>query len=139
LDEAVALSFGKAPERVNWQTIFKFLQLSPFAVEYSRRREIALRAAQWKQLYDPVLPGIFLAWAKRLDIDIPAELIEAVQKRGLQIADWKSLYEQAAAGQQSALEMYERATEMHDSQIASTSNDLGCSTKRQLTVKRSKK
>jgi hypothetical protein len=66
LDEAVALSFDKAPERVNWQTIFKFLQLSPFAVQYSRRREIALRAAQWKQLYDPVLPGIFLAWAKGL-------------------------------------------------------------------------
>jgi DNA anti-recombination protein RmuC len=55
---------------------------------------------------------------QRLDIDVPAELIEAVQKRGLQIADWKSLYEQAAAGQQSAIEMYERATEMHDSQIA---------------------
>lgn len=118
LDEAVALSFGKSPERVNWEKILKFLQLSPFAVQYSRRREMALRAAQWNQLYDPVLPGIFLAWAKRLDIDVPSELVEAVQKRGLQIADWKSLYEQAAAGQQSAIEMYERATEMHDSQIA---------------------
>lgn len=118
LDEAVALTFGKAPETVNWPTINKYLQISPFAVQYSRRREIALRAAQWKQLYDPVLPGIFLAWAKRIDIDVPADLVEAVQRRGVQIADWKSLYEKAAAGQQSAIEMYERATEMHDGQIA---------------------
>jgi hypothetical protein len=82
LDEAVALSLGKAPERVNWETVSKYLQLSTFAVQYSRRRELALRAAQWKQLYDPVLPGIFLAWAKRLEIEVPAALVEAVQKRG---------------------------------------------------------
>jgi hypothetical protein len=93
LDEAVALSFGKAPELVNWPTISKYLQLSPFAVQYSRRRELALRAAQWKQLYDPVLPGIFLAWAKGLEIEVPAPLVEAVQKRG-PIRDWKSLYDE---------------------------------------------
>jgi hypothetical protein len=93
LDEAVALSFGKAPESVNWPTISKYLQLSPFAVQYSRRRELALRAAQWKHLYDPVLPGIFLAWAKGLEIEVPAALVEAVQKRGT-IRDWKSLYDE---------------------------------------------
>lgn len=114
----MALSFGKAPEVVNWQEISKYMQLSPFAVQYGRRREIALRAAQWKQLYEPVLPGIFIAWAKRIEVEVPAELVEAVQKRGVQIADWKSSYEQAAAGQQSAIEMYDRATEMHDGQIA---------------------
>jgi hypothetical protein len=96
LDEAVALSFGKAPERVNWEAVSKYLQLSSFAVQYGRRREIALRAAQWKQLYDPVLPGIFLAWAKRLEIELPAALVEAVQKRG-PIRDWKSLYDESAA------------------------------------------
>ena len=96
LDEAVALSLGKAPERVNWETVSKYLQLSFFAVQYGRRRELALRAAQWKQLYDPVLPGIFLAWAKRLEIEVPAALVEAVQKRG-PIRDWKSLYDESAA------------------------------------------
>ena len=29
LDEAVALSFGKAPERVNWEAVSKYLQLLP--------------------------------------------------------------------------------------------------------------
>ena len=93
LDEAVALSFGKAPEHVNWQAISKYLQLSRFAVQYQQRRELAMRAAQWKQLYDPVLPGIFLAWAKGLEIEVPAALVEAVQKRG-PIRDWKSLYDE---------------------------------------------
>jgi hypothetical protein len=92
-DEAVALSFGKAPEHVNWQAISKYLQLSQFAVQYQQRRELAMRAAQWKQLYDPVLPGIFLAWAKGLEIEVPAALVEAVQKRG-PIRDWKSLYDE---------------------------------------------
>ena len=96
LDEAVALSFGKAPELVHWQVISKYLALSRFAGEYQRRRELAVRAAQWKQLYDPVLPGIFLAWAKGLEIEVPAALVEAVQKRG-PIRDWKSLYDESAA------------------------------------------
>lgn len=91
LDEAVALSFGKAPEHVNWQVISKYLQLSQFAVQYQQRRELAIRAAQWKQLYDPVLPGIFLAWAKGIEIEVPSVLVEAVEKRG-PIRDWKSLY-----------------------------------------------
>lgn len=93
LDEAVALSFGKAPELVNWPTISKYLQLSPFAVQYSRRRELALRATQWKQLYDPVLPGIYLAWAKELEIEVPTALLEAVKKRG-PIRDWKSSFDE---------------------------------------------
>jgi len=42
LDEAVALSFGKAPELVHWQIISKYVQLSRFAVEYQRRRELAV-------------------------------------------------------------------------------------------------
>ena len=119
LDEAIALSFGRAPELVRWDQLQKLILLgSPFVIQYARRRDLALRAKDWKQLFDPVLPGIFLAWAKRTDIDVPAELVEAVQKRGVQIADWKSLYEEAAAGQKRAIEIYERATEMHDGQIA---------------------
>jgi hypothetical protein len=59
LDEAIALSFGKAPERVNWGNVNGFVEISPFAFQYSRRRVLALRAVHWKQLFDPVLPGIF--------------------------------------------------------------------------------
>jgi hypothetical protein len=120
LDEAVALSFGKAPERVNWEAVSKYLQLSFFAVQYGHRRELALRAAQWKQLYDPVLPGIFLAWAKGLEIELPAALVEAVQKRG-PIRDWKSLYDESAAlhaqGKQTGRRWTKRRTERSQRKI----------------------
>jgi hypothetical protein len=65
LDEAIALSFGKAPERVSWERIKPLTEISAFAGHYHRRRDLALRAMTWQQLFDPVLPGIFLAWAKR--------------------------------------------------------------------------
>jgi hypothetical protein len=104
LDEAIALSFGKAPEVVRWDQLQKFTSLgSPFVAQYARRRDLAMRALAWNQLYDPVLPGIFLAWAKRTDIPVPPELTEAIQKRGVQVADWKSLHDEAVeAGQRDA-------------------------------------
>jgi hypothetical protein len=57
LDEAVALSFGKAPEVVSWEKVQPFLQISPFAFQYHRKRDLCLRATHWEQLFDPVLPG----------------------------------------------------------------------------------
>jgi hypothetical protein len=94
LDEAIALSFGRAPEVVTWKQVEPYLRVSPFAFEYQRRRELALRAVVWQQLFDPVLPGIFLAWAKRSDFSIPPELEAAVTARGIQVADWQSLYKE---------------------------------------------
>jgi hypothetical protein len=104
LDEAIALSFGKAPEVVRWDAVTNFVKQSPFAFAYQRRRDLALRAVQWKQLYDPVLPGIFLAWAKRSDLPVPPELEAAVTARGVTIADWQSLYERLS-------ETYERLSQ----------------------------
>lgn len=95
LDEAVALSFGKNPGVVNWEKVKTYLQISPFAARYAQIRDLALRAKGAQQLSDPVTPGTFLAWAKRFDIAYPPELEAAVVARGNQIADWKTLYEQA--------------------------------------------
>jgi len=111
LDEAIALSFGRAPEIVRWDQLQKFSSLgSPFVAQYARRRDLAVRALAWKQLYDPVLPGIFLAWAERTDIPVPPELTEAVQKRGVQVADWKSLHDQAVEAGKRDLEAAEKRT-----------------------------
>jgi hypothetical protein len=93
LDEAIALSFGKAPERVSWDKVQPFVHVSAFAFQYQRRRDLAQRAKVWKQLFDPVLPGIFLAWAKRTGLDVPSELQAAVEARGIQVADWKTHYD----------------------------------------------
>jgi hypothetical protein len=97
LDEAIALSFGKAPEVVTWETVGPHLLFSAFAKHYQRRRDLALRAVAWQQLFDPVSPGIFLAWAERIDEPVPPKLVAAVKARGIQIADWKKLYDDLLA------------------------------------------
>src|SRR4029077_19111200 len=85
------------PEVVSWKVVQPHIQGSQFACDYARRRELAGRALQWKQLYDPVLPGIFITWAKRTEIEFPPELEAAVAANGHVIEDWKSLYDKLCA------------------------------------------
>ncbi len=93
LDEAIALSFGKAPEVVTWESVKPYTGISPFARKYARVRDLALRAKVLKQLFEPALPGFFLAWARRNEIEAPAELIELLEKRGIVVANWKDLHD----------------------------------------------
>jgi hypothetical protein len=59
LDEAVALSFGRASEIVSWKVIQPHYGASLFAGRYAKRRQIALRFEALKQLTDPVMPSFF--------------------------------------------------------------------------------
>ena len=93
LDQAVALSLGKNPKLVNWKTVSPFTQVSTFAKEYDDRRDIANCAFEVKQLFDPVYPSIFLAWAKKKFDPLPAELLQAALDDGISLAGWKELYE----------------------------------------------
>ena len=97
IDEAVALSLGKQPQAVSWDTVRPHLGSSPFAVEFEQRRMLATRAKDANQLTDANLPGFFLAWAARNRVDVPPELVEAVEAHGHQVADWKSAYDEAQA------------------------------------------
>ncbi len=94
LDEAIALSFGKCPERVSWSKISPYSHNSPFVLRYSRIRDLAHRAAQWEKLFDPVLPVIFVRWAKENDIEFPDVLADKVRARGGNLVDWKSRYQE---------------------------------------------
>ena len=94
LDEAVALSFGKAPNIVNWKNVEPLTIISKFATDYANRRNLALRAIPWKKLYDPVLPSIFLSWAKELQLEIPAALITEVVKMGGTATNWFEKYQE---------------------------------------------
>ncbi len=107
LEEAVALSLGKAPEQVRWETIRSYYTDSRFAQQYYRRRDLVARAKTCVQLYDPVLPGLFLAWAKRNGIDVVPELEAAVAKQGVQVADWKTLYDEQCESLRSCQETNE--------------------------------
>jgi hypothetical protein len=93
LDEATALSFSRAPEVVKWDKVKSLTRISPFAFKYERLRDLVLRAQGSQQLYDPVTPGFYIAWAKRNEISFPADLEAAVAARGVQIADWKTYYD----------------------------------------------
>src|SRR5262249_55414209 len=50
LDEATALSFGKEPRVVNWDSVKSFTAASPFAQKYDRLRDLILRAQEMQQL-----------------------------------------------------------------------------------------
>ncbi|MGR8932626.1 MAG: hypothetical protein ACU836_18555 [Gammaproteobacteria bacterium] len=71
------------------------------------------------QVYDPVPPGIFLAWAKRIGIEVPHELIQRVEAHGVVIGDWKDAYDNLKVaydklkdGFDSLLEDYKEKTEL---------------------------
>lgn len=97
VDEAVALSLGRDPRQVTWKNVAPNISISSFAAMYSDRYSIASRALMAGQLWGRTSSGIFLAWAARMGISVPPELTEAVRALGVQIADWKSLYEEAKA------------------------------------------
>jgi hypothetical protein len=93
LDEAVALSLGKAPEVVTWRRVEPLVHVSRFARQFERLRDLATRAVQAGQLFDRVSPGTFLGWAKRNEIPYPPELEEKVVARGNHIIDWKAAHD----------------------------------------------
>jgi hypothetical protein len=93
LDEAVALTFGKSPDIVNWERLKGHIQVSQFAKAYERRRDIVARAKATGQLSDPVLPRQFIDWSSTLQIDSPRALIAAVLVFSPQITDWATLYD----------------------------------------------
>lgn len=94
LDEAIALSFGKSPDIVSWPDVEKYTHVSPFAKEYAKRRDLALRALPWKKLFDPVLPSIFLSWAKELSLPLPELLVSEVEKIGGTATNWRERYKE---------------------------------------------
>ena len=95
LDEAVALSFGKDPERVNWKTVEPFARTSKFAELYRKRRDQTVRAKWAQQLFDPVMPGIFLSWSRQLEIKLPNELLTRAVNRGISLKSWHDLHDEA--------------------------------------------
>ena len=93
LEEAIALSFGKDPRLVNWKTIEAHANVSPFVAEYRNLRDLASRAKHMGQLYDPVVPGIYLAWVSRIGTKIDPRLVDSVVTNGGIVADWKTMFD----------------------------------------------
>ena len=89
LDEAIALSFDKEPEVVNWKKIEPLIDKTVFAKAYAKRRDLALRASRVNKLSDPVMPVVFISWAKELYIDLPSALLNELEKIGNTAINWR--------------------------------------------------
>lgn len=94
LDEATALSLGRDPHHVSWKRLEGCTQISAFALKYQRQRDLILRAKGMSQLFEPAMPSFFLGWARRTGIELDPKLVEAVEARGVQVADWKTHYDE---------------------------------------------
>ena len=97
LEEAIALSFGKNPQYVSWDTLSRLKVNSPFIERYRRLRDLATRAIYIQKLYDPVLPGFYLQWIKANRLEFPEDLEAAVIAHGGAFADWKANYDELFA------------------------------------------
>ena len=93
--EAVALVLWRDPKVVTWESLRSYAKVSPFVGTYDRLVDLAFRAVASGQLAKHVGPGAFIAWAKRYDIAVPAELEAAVANYGHFVGDWKTLYDTA--------------------------------------------
>jgi hypothetical protein len=97
LDEAVALSFGKNPDQVDWESIEIYRGVSSTAQDFWNCRRLVLRYQAIGRLTDPTYPRDFLEWAQQTETAIPIALVEAVSKQWHQAVDWRKLcYEQKA-------------------------------------------
>ena len=123
LDEAIALSFGKAPEVVNEKSLKGAVPwVSPFVREYRRTRELADRALAWKQLYDPILSALFVKWAQDNHIPVPDDLVASVEARSEAFFDWKARYEGLLAQNNANVEKENELIEAAKSRIAELEN-----------------
>ena len=125
LDEAVALSFGKSPEIVNWTLLEPLVGSSQFAEDYGCRRELTIRAKTQGQLVDPVLPRSFLAWTKQLAISVPADLQAAVDLTQTSVTDWKARYESLEASFDEQKTRWVSSLQDKDQEIQGLCSELG--------------
>ena len=91
LEEATALSFGKAPEFVNWDKVKANHGQSSFADDYSKRLSLLLHAQEAGELPVSISPAEFISWAEQTGIALPQDLVDAVRATVGRIDDRRSL------------------------------------------------
>lgn len=80
MEEAIALSIGKDPHKVNLDSVNEYKNYFPFAKDYMNRYELLKRAEVIKAIYRKPTPMNFIKWADSVEISYPAELREYVEK-----------------------------------------------------------
>jgi len=84
-DEAVSLSFGRSPEVVTAKRLSRFIYgESKFATEFFQRKERIFRAVSADILPEQIRPEGFVGWLKSAKMDIPEELLVALETHSTQ-------------------------------------------------------
>lgn len=126
LDEAVALSFGKAPEVVNKNSLKSvFSWVSPFVREYNRTHELAARAVKWRKLFDPVMPRLYVNWAHDNDISLPDKLVAKVEARSETLIDWQARYDEVLARNNQNVDKANKLLDAANARIAELEESAG--------------
>ena len=76
----------------------------------------------FNQLYAPILPGPFLAWAKRTGIDVVSELFEGIEAQGVVIADWKDQYDNLQIQHDQLQQQFDTLAQQHEGLIQEISD-----------------
>ena len=99
------------PRRVNWKTVQPHTGISRLAFRYEKLRELTKRAEWAGQLFDPVRPSIYLAWAKQQKIELADELVSRTVNNGLPLKNWSYLFEQQKAQSKTQVEEQNKKVE----------------------------
>jgi len=103
LDEAVALAFGKSPEKISWDKIASYRDIASFPKKYMNTQKLTNRALLARELiseYDVsrdtyrIKPCDFVSWAERKGVQIPDGLKKRVLENGNKSINWQALYEE---------------------------------------------
>ncbi|MFO1184769.1 MAG: hypothetical protein U1E56_08285 [Bauldia sp.] len=129
LEEAVALCLGRAPEKLSEHILGQKESYSPFAAKYMGLLRLAQRAT-WDGSTDKHRnqPLQFLAWARRLQIEMDPELLAALGRLGLDVPDWKARYDALRATAESERKRLLSDLEQerkNSTALAATVSDLG--------------
>ncbi|MCB1468865.1 MAG: hypothetical protein KDK08_17390 [Rhizobiaceae bacterium] len=98
LEEGVLLTMGKEPRVVTWDRVKSDDSYSPFVRTFRQRLDFAERAKTWSTLNERRnVPGLFLLWAKRIDLSYPEELEIVITREYGTPANWRAKYEAEVA------------------------------------------
>ncbi|MBW9265841.1 MAG: hypothetical protein K1563_07880 [Candidatus Thiodiazotropha sp. (ex. Lucinisca nassula)] len=79
-EEAAALLLGKSPDKVTFDSLKPYSQISDFPKKYTQSFTLVSRAVSMGELRNPIQPRLFLEWAKQKKIDFPDELAKVIEE-----------------------------------------------------------
>ena len=94
-DECTAIALGMDPRKVDWLKVFPHSQNTVFGRQYSEMRELIRRAIVAGQIFESTIPGVFIAWARSVGIELSNKLPEQATNDGISFMTWKQIYEDA--------------------------------------------